>query len=95
MRHLLTGAGEHLPAVPWEDYPRPQLRRDGWQCLNGPWSFSALPGEEETILVPFCPESLLSGIRREFPAGTVFYYKRRFKTELQTENRKTPCPVRI
>ena len=55
------------------EYPRPQLVRDDWQNLNGVWEFtSASVGEspptglelDEEILVPFPPESALSGIRR-------------------------------
>ena len=39
--HLLTEAGEALQAdptvTPWNTYPRPQLRRDSFFCLNGVW----------------------------------------------------------
>jgi hypothetical protein len=55
------------------DYPRPQLRRDGWLNLNGPWRFRfdddatiAHPREIEAwplqIVVPYPPESQASGI---------------------------------
>ncbi len=54
------------------NYPRPQMRRESWICLNGPWRFAfdslsqyRLPEEvnwTHTIRVPFCPESELSGI---------------------------------
>ncbi|MGC4069052.1 MAG: hypothetical protein QM784_31295 [Polyangiaceae bacterium] len=53
-------------------YPRPQLRRENWQSLNGMWDFeidvSGLllqPNEvpfSKRILVPFSPEAPLSGI---------------------------------
>ena len=54
-------------------YPRPQLERDGWLCLDGPWKFrfddqrdfkqpkDILDWPQE-ILVPFPPESRKSGI---------------------------------
>jgi beta-galactosidase/beta-glucuronidase len=55
-------------------YPRPQLRRDGWISLNGPWQFAFDPkgvwrtaGEvewAETIRVPFAPEAPASGLGR-------------------------------
>jgi len=61
--------------IPRPEYPRPQFVRSGWLNLNGVWQFEmdhgdsgrkrgliekeALTGE---ILVPFCPESTLSGI---------------------------------
>ena len=49
MNHLLTAEGEKLlkaiaenPShIPWNEYPRPQLQRDSFLCLNGIWEFSA------------------------------------------------------
>jgi len=78
------------PAVRRTEYPRPQLVRADWLCLNGPWSFqvdagrngeslgwAAEPRLSEQILVPFCPESRLSGIgRREFMPCV--WYARKF-----------------
>lgn len=75
---------------PRPEYPRPQLFRARWLNLNGPWAFafdpglsgvarglpqaSALPGE---ILVPFCPESGLSGLGDpDFHPGV--WYRRTF-----------------
>jgi beta-galactosidase/beta-glucuronidase len=53
-------------------YPRPQLRRDGWQPLNGEWEFALDPAAiwshpsdvrwNARIVVPFAPESPASGI---------------------------------
>src|SRR5438105_2995873 len=53
-------------------YPRPQLERDGWQSLNGPWEAALdyngawlMPEQvpfDRTIQVPFAPESEASGI---------------------------------
>jgi beta-galactosidase/beta-glucuronidase len=53
-------------------YPRPQLRRAGWIPLNGPWDFALDPHAswtapeevtwDSTILVPFAPETVRSGI---------------------------------
>ena len=60
MQKLYTTAGETLPGIPWNTYPRPQMVRKEWLCLNGKWHFAY--GEIRTeINVPFCPESLLSG----------------------------------
>ncbi|MBB5157849.1 glycoside hydrolase family 2 protein [Saccharopolyspora phatthalungensis] len=64
--------------TPWTDqvgpdnalpeYPRPQLTRERWLNLNGLWSYgggSTPPAEAtEQILVPYPPESGLSGIQR-------------------------------
>ena len=59
---------------PRPEYPRPQFVRDAWLNLNGVWQFEVDAGDSgihrglkdsklaEEILVPFCPESKLSGI---------------------------------
>jgi len=61
------------------DYPRPQLTRPRWQNLNGLWEFaggSTPPSEtSEQILVPYPPESGLSGIQRH---DDQMLYKRSF-----------------
>jgi beta-galactosidase/beta-glucuronidase len=53
-------------------YPRPQLERQSWKCLNGEWEFAIDAGAQwaspelvvfdKTILVPFAPETKASGI---------------------------------
>lgn len=59
---------------PWPEYPRPQLRRDAWQSLNGLWTWRAAedggvenPPEagplDREVLVPACIESALSGLQ--------------------------------
>ena len=76
---LTTPQGEALSGTPWNTYPRPQLRRDSFLCLNGPWDFAV--GKQDfcrTIQVPFCPESRLSGIEEHFPEGRPLRYRRRF-----------------
>ncbi len=68
--------------LPWQDYPRPQLKRDSYICLNGKWDFSYskdTPEEyNEKILVPFSPESRLSGIEKGHPDEEKLYYRRYF-----------------
>jgi len=74
---------------PLNDYPRPQLRRDNWQCLNGTWQYAIRAGtalaEPETydgdILVPFSPEALLSGVDRQLLPGQTLWYRREFQFE--------------
>ena len=77
MEKLLTQRGENVPEKPWDIYPRPRLRRDSYVNLNGQWDFSAedFCGK---ILVPFCPESLLSGVSRHFWEGELLTYRRNF-----------------
>ena len=66
------------PQIPWEEYPRPQLRRDSFFCLNGKWRF-AINGEEQgDILVPYPPESKLSGATAPKP-GDQMTYEREFR----------------
>jgi beta-galactosidase/beta-glucuronidase len=57
---ILTQAGETLGQKSdiWTGYPRPQLRRERWQNLNGWWELDGAP-----IRVPFPPQSPLSGYR--------------------------------
>ena len=57
--------------------------RDSFFCLNGAWDFAVCkkgeaPEYKEKILVPFHPESLLSGVQREIPKGSVMHYRRSF-----------------
>ena len=89
MKALLSEAGEKTKGRAWNVYPRPQMVREGWQCLNGEWAFGTDPEKtDETILVPFCPESLLSGIGRTFPEGTKFCYRKRFRIGLPLDGRR-------
>ncbi|QWF83328.1 glycoside hydrolase family 2 protein [Amycolatopsis sp. CA-230715] len=57
------------------EYPRPQLSRPRWQNLNGLWEYTGGPAAfrasapstseyKEQILVPYPPESALSGVQR-------------------------------
>src|SRR5450756_1387410 len=61
------------------DYPRPNFRRSRWISLDGEWEFGAGASEtfDRKILVPFCPQSSLSGIGDPTP-GDVVWYRRRF-----------------
>lgn len=61
-------------AIPRPEYPRPQFVRNEWLNLNGEWQFEIDHGDSGLerglrerelsgrIIVPFCPESKLSGI---------------------------------
>ena len=78
MVQLMTKEGQALletGATPWEAYPRPRMRRDDWLNLNGTWAFSAEDYRGD-IRVPFCPESVLSGVGRHFSEGAALHYRR-------------------
>ena len=77
---LTTRQGEALlrsNETPWTVYPRPQMRRCSYVNLNGTWELTA-EGEKHQIRVPFCPESLLSGVQKHFPEGAPLKYRRKF-----------------
>lgn len=78
MQQLITTHGENLMGPPWTAYPRPQMRRDTYINLNGEWDFGLSPKEwDRKIRIPFCPESVLSGVQEHFPEGSSLYYRRR------------------
>jgi len=77
LHDLFTPEGESLTGTPWQVYPRPQLRRNSYVNLSGVWELAA-EGNILPVLVPFCPESRLSGIGRHFPEGEDLVYRRRF-----------------
>ncbi|UOX85666.1 glycoside hydrolase family 2 [Amycolatopsis sp. FBCC-B4732] len=78
-------SGEVAPGNALPEYPRPQLTRPRWLNLNGVWEYAGWPsspdeprpsGYAERILVPFPPESALSGIGRR---DEVLWYRRLFE----------------
>lgn len=83
---IMTQWGETLDSKNvWQEYPRPQLQRTNWQNLNGMWEYSILPKNLPTpkkyqgeILVPFCVESSLSGVGKEFKPDDRLWYRREF-----------------
>ena len=76
LHELYTPRGENRTGTPWTSYPRPQMKRDSYINLNGEWDFSVNSGESQRILIPFCPESLLSGVKTHFPEGSTLHYRR-------------------
>lgn len=87
--------------IPLAEYPRPQLQREAWLCLNGKWDY--LGGKDapdafqpqkpavfdkvtEKILVPYCPESFLSGIQRKQEIN--MWYRRTFEIPTAWKNKQ-------
>ena len=71
--------------IPRPEYPRPQFVRKDWLCLNGRWQFEIDQGDSGLergllerplagqIMVPFCPESRLSGVENHDFLEAVWY----------------------
>lgn len=89
LKPLFTPWGEHLDkANVWQEYPRPQLVRRQFEMLNGEWDClfvhisddPVIPGKKiqktQKILVPFSPESLLSGVGRQLKPNEYLWYQR-------------------
>lgn len=77
--------------IPRSEYPRPQMVREKWINLNGCWDFEIDHGKSgrerslydssglnEKIMVPFCPESKLSGVEYKDFMSSV-WYRREFE----------------
>ncbi len=69
-------------SMTWDEYPRPQMKRDSYLSLSGNWELSAegKMGEERLgdITVPFPPESRISGIGRAPRKNEFFIYRKVF-----------------
>lgn len=80
LHELYTTRGENLTGTPWTVYPRPQMKRDSYLNLNGQWEFAVADTQpktyDKTILVPFCPEAQLSGVKEHFEEGSRLWYRR-------------------
>ncbi len=74
---LKTPYESELCGTPYDVYPRPMMKRDSYFSLNGRWLLSV--GEfRRDILVPFPPESRLSGVERITRKGDILVYERTF-----------------
>ncbi|MBQ4245131.1 MAG: glycoside hydrolase family 2 [Clostridia bacterium] len=70
---------------PRNEYPRPQLVRDEWLCLNGEYEYAVTPEQSSRparfdgkITVPFAIECLLSGVGRRIDENDRLWYRRYF-----------------
>ena len=69
---------------PLSEYPRPAMRRDSYECLNGPWQYAFTKAAQfptawdGSILVPYSPEAKASGVGRTLQPGEWLHYHRTF-----------------
>lgn len=82
---MLTEFGEKIDKnCPLAEYPRPQFVRNSYINLNGCWKCefsksSELPSDFKTdIIVPFSPETPLSGVGRVLEPTEYLHYEKRF-----------------
>ena len=84
---MMTKWGTEMsPEKAWRDYPRPQLVRDNWTCLNGEWDYAVTTisntvgrptAWDGKILVPFAIEAPLSGVGRLLEPNEFLWYTRK------------------
>ncbi|MFA7157960.1 MAG: glycoside hydrolase family 2 TIM barrel-domain containing protein [Kiritimatiellia bacterium] len=80
---------ENEPIRP--EHPKPQFQREDWINLNGPWTYCFDSGKSgmhagrelyrsrgfgDTIKVPFCPESKLSGVQHTDFIEAMWYHRK-------------------
>ena len=67
--------------IPLSEYPRPQLKRDSYICLNGYWEYAIrkediIPSSfDGQILVPFSPEVEKSGVNKTVMPDDYLFYR--------------------
>ena len=77
-----------IAQLPRAEYPRPQFEREAWQNLNGEWTYTLDPvktgwerglrnskGFQDKIIVPFAPESKLSGVEHKEFIPCIWYQR--------------------
>lgn len=70
--NLISSVGEKYVTSgmqPWQEHPRPQMKREKYYILNGEWKLN-----EDRVMVPFPPQSLLSQYNKKV-SDTLIYEK--------------------
>lgn len=85
---VIVGFQAKAMDVPRKEYPRPQFERIAWINLNGQWDYAFdfsntgmeknypnATGFDDKIMVPFCPESSLSGVGFKDFINNIWYHR--------------------
>lgn len=85
---VIVGFQAKAMDVPRKEYPRPQFERTAWINLNGQWDYAFdfsntgmeknypnATGFDDKIMVPFCPESSLSGVGFKDFINNIWYHR--------------------
>lgn len=83
-------------SCPLPEYPRPQLQREKWLCLNGEYDY-AITAENAScpesfdgkIIVPFSVESAASGVQRKLLPSQRLWYRRKFSLTEDFSGKRT------
>ena len=88
-------AGEVNRDKPWPEYPRPQLERQRWTNLNGPWHYAIAKTNQNRpkkisglITVPYPIESTLSGVKTTVGSDKYLWYRKSFNASLRGKNER-------
>ena len=71
IQKLYTEDGQNIPDIPWNVYPRPQMKRDNYMILDKGWKLNG-----QNIVVPFPPQANLSGYKGKI--GKKLLYEKKF-----------------
>ena len=85
---MLVACVTAFATQPRAEYPRPQFERSEWLNLNGEWTYELdlvntgfdrklfnSQGFGDKIIVPFCPESKLSGVEHKDIITGIWYHR--------------------
>ncbi|MCR4739009.1 MAG: glycoside hydrolase family 2 [Lachnospiraceae bacterium] len=85
-RQLLTVWGREFDKEKvLTEYPRPRMKRKSYVNLNGEWDYAFSPNDiggpddvlwNGKIIVPYSPESFLSGVSRQLKPDEILWYRR-------------------
>ncbi len=80
---------------PLSEYPRPQLERKDWLCLNGEYDYAITNDScdfpaayDGKILVPYSVESELSGVQKPLKPCERLWYRKKFDLYKSFEGKK-------